>query len=108
MPFPPRGTNPALTSVGHQLGNGKISSRLLADSVITAILVNGWIAAANCVEPETPIVATVLSVCVSSTEIVLLTELTVSRVPVFGFTASEVGLMPTEAGVAGPVEGLNE
>ena len=72
------------------------------------MLVKGWIAAANCVEPMTPIVATVFSVCVSSTEIVLLTELTVSKVPVFGFTASDVGLMPTAAGVATPVVGLKE
>ena len=77
-------------------------------SVITAMLVNGWMAAANCVEPITPIVATVCNVCVSSTEIVLLTELTVNKVPVFGLTASDVGLMPTDAGVATPVEGLNE
>ena len=91
-----------------QLGNGKISSRLFAESVITAMFVNGWIAAANCVEPETPIVATVWNVCVSRTEIVLLTELTVSKVPVFGLTASDVGLIPTDAGVAVPVEGLNE
>ena len=75
---------------------------------MTAMLVSGWIAAANCVEPDTPIVAMVCNVCVSSTEIVLLTELTVNKVPVFGLTASDVGLIPTDAGVATPVEGLNE
>jgi len=50
-------------------------------------------------------VAWVFSDCVSNTEMVLLSELTVSNVPVLGFTAKDVGLMPTFTGVALPVSG---
>src|SRR5260221_8363734 len=91
-----------------QFGIGKISTRLLAWSTITARLVNWSMATPNCGEPPRPKVLRVLKgfEMVSMIETVWLAELIVKMPPVCGLMASEVGLIPTWTVEVTPVSGL--
>jgi hypothetical protein len=108
--FLPANNSPAARKMPRQLGIGKISSRLLAESTITARLVKGSMATPNWVDPGNPKVSRVLIglESVSTMEIEFPKVFEVKIAPVCGLMASEVGLIPTLTEVAPPVSGLNE
>ena len=76
---------------------------------MTAKFVNWSMATPNVGEPGKPSVCSVRKgfESVSTIEIVLLAELEVRIAPVCGFTAREVGLMPTLTELPPPLSGLN-
>src|SRR5260221_5380613 len=91
-----------------QFGIGKISTRLLAWSTITARLVNWSMATPNCGDPPRPKVLRVLNglEMVSMIETVWLAELMVRMAPGCGLMASAVGVIPTWTLEVAPVSGL--